>query len=217
VLRPVIVLVAVCALAAPALGVGADKPRERIDPVDQRRAQASLFSTRQLGRLAQRDPLHIAALPIPLCRGYAPDRSDLTITGDAEAYYVVPGSALGLSVAVFRTGLERSAWWKRVLTPRYAGCLARFLAIHDRRTGWRARPLQARRLRVNRTANDNAGYRIVIRYTKRGRRLDVYRDVVFLGTTRSVGSLVVYGYGKPCVCAKTLATRLAAQMVTSGA
>ena len=79
--------------------------------------------------------------------------------------------------------------------------------------GWRGRVLSARRLPANRTADQNARFRIVVSYSRSGRAVDIYRDLVLLKNGRGIGLLSTYSWGKPCICTKTLGTILAGRMI----
>lgn len=204
-------IVAGCLVLA-ALGIGAGEPRIRIDPVDQRRAEASMLTRQHLGADFRRDKLRITVLPMPRCGTYPGSRSDLTVTGDAEAHFSNGYVAVGSIVAVYKTSREREAWWKRVVRPQFARCVGLEFVRHAAR-GWRAQLLSAKQLPANRTAAQNARFRIVIRYSRGRRSFDAVRDIVVLGNGRAIGRLSTYSIGRPCICTKTLATILAGQMI----
>ena len=149
------------------------------------------------------------------CPGYAPDRSDLTGTGTAEAYFRSGNAALGSTVSLFASQADSEKWWKRVVTDRYISCLARQLVVHAG-SGFKARILSASRLRVNLNfAQPSAEFRTVIRYSKGGRAWDTAWVAVFFQYSRAIAVVSDTSVLQPCECAERLAQHVFGRMARS--
>ena len=123
-------LVLVAFALVPGLAFASQGGPPRYKPVakDVRWAKDSVLHTEDVPLQYRRDPGRYADVLLPQCPGYyAPDRSDLTGTGTAEAYFRSGNSGLGSAVSLFASQTDTGKWWKRVVTDRYVTCFARQL------------------------------------------------------------------------------------------
>ena len=194
----------------------AAKPRMEPNADDVARARSLLIRDADLFPNFGPDPAKRASPNIPRCPGlYAPDRSGTTITGVAESDFTNGGDGIASRTAVFRTDADLEAYWSATVLPEYARCLAKVWDANPQ-PGGRAKILQVRSFSPDVPVEHVAAYRTVVRKTRDGATVDVYRTVVFLGHGREMVNLQVLGVMHPCDCWSDLA-RLTSQRMLGAA
>jgi hypothetical protein len=176
------------------------------------RAQSAVVRAGDLGPGYRVDRERRARILMPRCPGFAPDRSDLTITGDASSFVTDGRNGVASYVTLFRTRAHQEQWWRRVVGLRYARCLARALAGQMMPNGIRTTVVAARALPGTQTGRV-ALFRIVLRHTRGGRSVDVYRDVALVADGRWNAVVSSYAPLRSCEClgdlAREVRTRIA--------
>lgn len=210
-------LIVLAVLLVPGLALAAPgDPNYRPSAKDLRWAKAGVLHPEDVPPTFRRDPGRFADVLLPRCPGYyAPDRSGVTGTGSAEAFYRVGNAGLGSAVSVFRSQRDTEAWWKAVVTDRYVTCLAKQLAAHPG-GDWRAKVVSASRVRMSLNfAQPSAEFRAVIRYSKGARSEDAMWVAVFFQTGRAIAVVSDTNVLHPCMCAERLAQRVFARLSSS--
>jgi hypothetical protein len=219
--RRVLLLVLVV-LALPALALAAAKdPTKQINPGDQRKA-ASIV-------LKQPDVIvpgwkKVAVVPNgaaePGCPGYAPDQSDLILTGEAASNFEGGQAKVGLESNVFKTRSDALASWTRAVKPALAPCLVRLFKQAIEQFGGKAAIVRSGQIAFPKFAPRTAAYRVsmTVSSTAAGKTTTIpfTAHVVALGNGRGDATLVAFGLGNGVpsadlrAFAKLVAGRLAA-------
>jgi hypothetical protein len=194
---------------------GSGEPRVHLVAADQRVARVGLVRLADLNPDYVVDRTHMANVFIPRCPGsYAPDRSDLTVTGTARSSFRNASSWIASNAAVYRTDGEAAAWWDRVVGPALATCSGRMLVRYPPK-GMRGRLLSVRALRVHGldVADRSAGYRIAMRFTNARGSMLMYRDLIFTMKSRAISSVGVASLVHPCGCGMGLAQTVVVRLI----
>jgi hypothetical protein len=183
----------------------AAKPRMRPNAGDVAQARSLLVRDSDLWSNFGPDPSKRASPNIPRCPGlYAPDRSAVTITGSAESDFTNGGDGIASRAALFRSEDDLDAYWRAIVRPAYAQCLAEVWDASPR-PGGKAKILQVRSFPLEAGVEHVAAYRTVVRKTRGDVSVDVYRTVLFLAHGRAMVNVQVFGAGHPCDCWPALA------------
>lgn len=218
--RPLAALLALCvAIPAVALAAATD-PKKRITAADQAKARSILLKPADFAAGWKRVPS--TPDPNPVCPGFNPDQSDLTLTGEAEAEFE---HAQGLaSIAsfseVFVSKADAVKSWTRGDKPAVARCLGHFFREAVTERGTQVRIVSAGRMPFPKLAPRTSAFKVVARvtFTANGETQTVPFTVHFLVFGRGRGdtaiSAVRPGAGLPAAdlraFGKLLAGRLAA-------
>src|SRR5688500_11603438 len=191
-------------LVLPTTVLAAGEPRCRLTPRVQYRAQSVVVRQSDLVAGYRVDRDRRARIPMPRCPGFSPDRSDLTITGDAASFFTDGSGGIASYATLFRTSGDQEKWWRRGVGLRYARCLARVPAAKEMPRGIRTTVVSVQARPVKRMADAAAQFRLVLRHTRAGRSVDVYRNIALLADDRWSVVVVSYAPLRPCECAEGL-------------
>ena len=193
-------------------------PQMKPNPADVDRAQSILIRSSDLISVFRRDPEKRASPGIPHCPGlYMPDRSGVTITGSAVSHFTNGGDGIASSAALFKTKADLRRYWRAVVRPAYADCLAE-QETHVK-FGTRVKIVDAAPIQVTADGVDRvAGYRIRVRKKRLGSRLwvDVFRTVALIGHGRAMVNIQTAEPRRLCNCIDGLATRVAQRLIAAG-
>ncbi|HEY8103569.1 MAG TPA: hypothetical protein VIE18_03575 [Gaiellaceae bacterium] len=166
--RRLAILLAAC-LAVPALafaGAGAGEPKKRIAPADQKKAAAIVLKRADLAANWKR--IHTSDGGDDLrCPGFAPDESDLTLTGESETEFEYTGGMpyLGSFSNVYVSTKDALASWTRSVKPAVAGCVAHFFRQGVAAEGGKVTILKQGKIAFPLVAPRTAAFHVLARVT----------------------------------------------------
>jgi hypothetical protein len=207
-----LLLVAVPAAGAqPAREAAIVPPKEKFNPADMKRAQASLVRLRDLVYTFRNDPEGLAVPRIVHCDGYPGDGSGITLTGYAKSSFTDGVNGIGSSSIYFKTPVDLEAYWKKTVVRQYATCLARDWALRSRG----AQTIAVGEVKLGPTgAHFSKAYRVRTRIrTRDGRQVDWYETVVFVGWGRGLSMATIQYASIPCDCHTGIAQDLTRRIV----
>lgn len=187
--------------------------RVRATAADTAKARSSLIRAGDLWSSYRADPTSRAQGPSLRCRDYAPNVSEVTLTGEARRSFHAGESAVGSIVWVFRSQRDAEKAWNEIVTRTYVRCLAQSLTKNLQR-GWTARILEARRVAFSSVASRSAAFRIVIRYSGPRGSIVAYSEIARVGVGRANAFVWLDTMGHACDCEmlEGLSNRVASRM-----
>lgn len=217
-------LVALC-LVVPAVAFAAETdPKRQITAADERRAASIVLKRTDLSGAWKRTTNPSADDDLA-CSFYAPDGSDLTISGDAESEFERTGGMPSiLSYAdVYTTAKDAAASWSRTVRPELARCVAKLLQDEMRRgPGGSLKVLRHGTIAFPRVAPRTAAFRIALEFSmeQSGQMVKVplTLHIVVVGRGRTEAGLLAFAPG-PGVAAselRTFARLLSGRMKSAG-
>lgn len=208
----------------PALALGAEgEPKKRIAPADQKTAAAIVLKRPDFaaGWKRIRTPDNGENLR---CPGFAPDESDLTLTGESETEFEHTGGIayVGSSSNVYVTAKDALASWTRSVKPAVARCIAHFFRQGFTAEGGKVAIVKQGRMVFPRVAPRTAAFRVLARVTvtEAGKSVTIPFAIhlVALGQGRGDVGLIAMarGAGIPAPALRDFARLLASRLKTSG-
>ncbi len=220
--RRLAIVLAAC-LAVPALALAADgEPKKRIVPADQKRAAALVLKRADFaaGWKRVRTPDEGEDLR---CPGFAPDESDLTLTGESETEFEhADGLYVGSFSNVYVSDADARASWTRSVKPAVARCVAHFFRQGASAGGAKVAILTQGRMAFPRVAPRTAAFRVTARVTltDAGESVTVPFAIhlIALGQGRGDIGLIAMspGSGIPAADLRAFAKLLASRLKSSG-
>lgn len=221
-------LLTAVALACAAAALAAGEPRKQLTAADNARAKAMQLTRADLGagwtatRSTTPDDTDFR------CAGYAPDESDLTLTGEAESPDLSLESQAAFAfvqstASVYSTSAEGAASWRRTVKPGLLRCFTEILRKEvAKQPGLRFAVTSSRALPFARVAPRTAAYRISATVTSQGVPIPMVLDLVLLGNGRANGGFFVISALQPFPAAqearlaRTMAGRMAKALRSTG-
>jgi hypothetical protein len=187
-------LVAGTALAAPG-----DPERRAIRPADQKWARRANLTLKDLPVDFRAGPAQSLGPSGPTtCRGFAPDLSDLTITGEAvsRAFVRLDGTSIFSSSEVFGSVRDEHEDWTRTARREALPCVAKLL---ERQSTSQVRiSIVSRSLRPAPAVGERAiSFRIGALLTANGVRLKTWMDLIGVARGRADATLVTITFRSP--------------------
>jgi hypothetical protein len=191
-MAPVMAIAVVAFVAAPVVLAGDGKEQIRFNAADQAAARAVLIRRSDLGSGGWQGGLVKPDLSAgPTCPNYHPKRSDLVITGAAEADFRRSALEFDSAAEVLKTPRMVALDWRRsVLAPGALSCLRRTMSNG---LGSGAKLVSFRKLPFPHLSTYTAFFRGVISVQAQGQTVRVLADIVLVGRRRTEITLSVAG------------------------
>lgn len=199
-------IAAVVALAAPAVADAAIKRHET--PAGDAVARAALLRRGDFGR-GWSSAAGPKTVPPLTCQRFNPPVRDATEVGNAASptfRQSSNGPFVTQNAYVYTTGAQRAAVWQAIVRPRLVRCVAASLTGGSGH-GVRFTVTGKRLLSLPKLGVPAAGYRVSGTATSQGQSIDVFLDVVVLGSGRTIGAISISSFEQPV--ARALELRLA--------
>ena len=221
--RRLAIFLAVC-LAVPALALAAEgEPKKQIAPADQKKAASIVLKRGDFaaGWKRIRTPDDGEDLR---CPGFAPDESDLTLTGESESEFEYTGGMpyVGSFSNVYVSTKDALASWSRSVKPAVARCVAHFFRQGIAAEGGKVAIVKQGRIAFPRVAPRTAAFRVLARVTitDAGKSVTIPFAIhlIALGQGRGDLGLIAMGPGAgiPAADLRAFAKLLASRLQTSG-
>jgi hypothetical protein len=221
--RRLAIFLAAC-LAVPALALAAEgEPKKQIAPADQKKAASIVLKRADFaaGWKRIRTPDDGEDLR---CPGFAPDESDLTLTGESESEFEYTGGMpyVGSFSNVYVSAKDALASWARSVKPAVARCVAHFFRQGIAAEGGKVAIVKQGRMAFPRVAPRTAAFRVLARVTvtEAGKSVTIPFAIhlIALGWGRGDLGLIAMGPGAgiPAADLRAFAKLLASRLQTSG-
>jgi hypothetical protein len=187
-------LVAGTAFAAPG-----DPERRAIRPADQKWARRANLTAKDLPVDFRAGPAQsLGPSGATTCKGFAPDLSDLTITGEAVSrdFVRLDGTSMFSSAEVFRSVRDEHEDWARTAKRQALPCVAQLL---ERQSTSQVRiTVVSKALRAPPAIGERAiSFRIGALLTANGVRLKTWMDLIGIARGRADATLVTITFRMP--------------------
>jgi hypothetical protein len=208
----------------PALAFAAEgEPRKRIVPADQKKAAAIVLQRADFAAGWKRVRTSEGG-DDPRCPGFAPDESDLTLTGESESEFEYTGGMpyVGSFSNVYVSTKDALASWSRSVKPAVARCVAHFFRQGIAAEGGKVAILKQGRMAFPRVAPRTAAFRVLARVTvtNAGQNVTVPFAIhlIALGKGRGDVGLIAMGPGAgiPPAELRSFARLLASRLTAAG-
>jgi hypothetical protein len=138
---------------------------------------------------------------VPTCHGFAPDRSALTVTGKAAAFYSNGSFGMGSEVDVYDNPIEEATAWRLLATPAFAACAAQKVVAWYRDVAkLRTKLVGVYRFRPRSGPRQEVGYQIAVRISDGKTSATVSHSIVWMGLDDSIAR-VEAAAPSACTCA----------------
>jgi hypothetical protein len=191
--RLVVVAFLAALTAGTALAAAGDPEKRAITAADQARAKRAVLTLRDLPLGFRQGPVSKGGPSGPLtCKGFAPDLSDLTITGEAMSHEFAraDGTSLFSSAEVYRSVHDERESWRRTARREALPCVARVLEKLST-TDVRLTVLFKTQRSAPRVGDRAISFRIVAAVAANGMRAKVWLDLLGVGRGRMDATLGV--------------------------
>jgi hypothetical protein len=199
-------IIVVGALAAPA-GAGAAIKRHDT-PAGNAVARAALLRRADFGK-GWSSSAGPRTVPPLTCPRFNPAARGAIEVGDAASPTFRQSSSgpfISQSVYAYGSSAQRAAVWRAVVDPRLVRCVAASLTGGSG-NGVRYSVMGKRLLRIPKLGVAAAGYRVSGTATSQGQSIDVFLDMLVLGSGRTIAALSIASFEQPV--ARALELRLA--------
>lgn len=138
---------------------------------------------------------------VPTCRGFAPDRSALTVTGKAAAFYSDGSFGMGSEVDVYDSPIEAQAAWRLLTKPAYAFCAAeKLVAWWHTVAKFNSKLIGVYHFLPHGGPRQEIGYQIAIRVSNAKGAATVSHSVVWMSLDDSIARIEAAA-PSACTCA----------------
>ena len=201
-MKPVSVLLLVLGAMLAGVAHAGDslEPRKAYRKADQAFARAAVLQRSDLPGWRVQAVEGTGTNDLRCGRVYAPNLSDLTVTGQAQSSFAQGVSSFALSGAgLFASAAQAAKAWKRVITPGLVKCLRMSFeaSVRNSSSGLEVRTLYAGPLALPRVAERTAAFRLSVEVKVNGQAVRSYFDVVLLGRGRISAELGFVSLQRP--------------------
>jgi hypothetical protein len=203
-------------LAGAAVAAPGDPERRAIRPADEAWARRINLTLRDLPPGFQQAPARSGDSSSALtCKGFAPDLSDLTVTGDAQSrpFFRRDGTSIFSGAEVFRTVHDAREDWRRTVRREALPCVATIIEQQSTQSV-RMKVVSSAVRTAPRLGDRTASFRIVASVTASGVHIKAWMDVLGVGRGRADATLFVLAFrSQPsAVLERRLLGKLAARL-----
>jgi hypothetical protein len=192
-LRLVLLVFLAACTAGTALAAAGDPEKRAITSADQARAKRAVLKLKDLPVGFRQGPVSQGGPSGPLtCKGFAPDLSDLTITGEARSHEFAraDGTSLFSSAEVYRNVHDERESWRRTARREALPCVARVLEKLST-ADVRLSVLSKTQRSAPRFGDRAVSFRIVAAISANGVRAKIWLDLLGVGRGRMDATLGV--------------------------
>ena len=161
-------------------------PKVKISKADQAHANASILRFSDLGPAWTGGAEKPASLKIPVCPGYQPNDSDLTITGHAESGLTLSSAAIQVDtdVEIFKSPQQVAKLVKRVLQPLALDSCLRYDLLKTV-GGQGVTIVGVSQLPVAKAGDDASLNRVTLSVKSNGKTVGVFSDFLYVSKGRT--------------------------------
>jgi hypothetical protein len=207
------IVVALC-LIAPSVADGSITRRDA--PAGDAVARGVLLRRADFGNGWSSAPGPRSVPPLTCSRFSPPIRAAVTEVGDAVSPTFRQSSSgpfVSQLAYVYASGAQRAQVWRAVVQPRLVRCVAESLSAGSGH-GVRFRVTGKRLLRLPRLGVAAAGYRASGEAISQGQAIDVFLDMLVLGSGRTITAISISSFEQPA--ARAVELRLARAVASRG-